>query len=223
MSTLPTITIPDHGLDTDLTALQRMANALVVNDSDSYQEAATRLREVKTFVGKVGEVFDPLCDAAHKAHKAVTTQRSRFLNPATDAESTIKGKMTRWFTAEQKRKAEEARVEQERLRREEEDRRLNEAAALESQGKAAEAEQLVEAPIATPIVTAAPPAPKIQGVSMKEQWSFEITDAAAIKPAYMVPDLAAIGQAVRSLKGRAEAAVGGIKVTMEMVPAASGF
>lgn len=199
-----------------------MANALVVNDAVSYQEAGLRLREVKTFKGKVGEVFDPLADAAHKAHKAITAQRGRFLTPADDAETTIKVKMSTWFTAEQKRKADEARAEQERLRREEEDRRLNEAASLEQQGKADEAEQLIESPIATPIVTAAP-APKVEGVKMRESWSFEITDATKINPAYMVPDLSAIGQAVRSMHERAEQAVGGIKVTMKMVPAASGF
>lgn len=222
MSTLPTIQIPEHGLDSDLTALQRMANAITVTDDESYRAAGLRLREVKTFKEKVGEVFDPLAEAAHKAHKAITAQRGRFLIPADDAERTIKVKMTTWFTAEQKRKADEARAEQERLRREEEDRRLAEAAALESQGKAAEAEQLIEAPIATPIVTAAPP-PKVEGVKMREQWDFEIVDASKIGAAYMVPDLKAIGQAVRSMHERAEQAVGGIKVTMRMVPAASGF
>ena len=214
---------PQAELDGELTALQRMANALVVEDADSYSVAGIRLREVKTFAGKVGEVFDPLCEAAHAAHKAVTGQRKRFLDPAANAESTIKSKMSAWFTAEQRRKDKEAADERARLQREEEDRRLAQAESLEKQGRGAEAEKLIEAPIAAPVVYAAPVAPKQDGVRMVEQWDFEVVNADAIPRSYMTIDQVAIRRDVKRLKERAGQSIPGIKVTMKMVPSASAY
>lgn len=51
------------------------------------------------------------------------------------------------------------------------------------------------------------------GTSFIETWSFEITDAAQVKPEFLTPDLVKIGKAVRSLHKDAEAIVGkGVRI-----------
>lgn len=129
-----------------------------------------------------------------------------------------------------------ARLEAERdeargaLARAEEARRLEEAAALEAEGRREEAEQvldeepaLIEAPIAPP------PTPKVAGVSMREKWTAEVTDKAAFVRAVAAnPSLlglvdanaGALNQMASALKS--DLKIPGVNVRREQVVSARG-
>lgn len=108
------------------------ARALTVEDQDSYDFANNTLSVIRDLEKEVGETFDPICAAAHKAHKEATAGRAKHLKPLEDAKAIIAGKI-RDFEREQKRLAAERQrlidEEAKRLRDEETARQIAEAQA----------------------------------------------------------------------------------------------
>lgn len=115
-------------------------------------------------------------------------------------------------------------VEQERIRRaeeerqrailkaQEEDARLAEAAAAEKNGDKEAAEALINAPVnVPPVILPKPEATK--GVSYREVWKFRITNVNIIPREYLAVDEQKIGGVVRSLKENAS--IPGVEVYSE--------
>lgn len=143
------------------------AKAVIVTDSKTYTAAGILWKSIGDMIKEVKETFDPICEAANKAHKAATAKRAQYLDPLTAAQRSVKSLMSA-YDAEQERirKAEEDRLrkieeeriaaerkaEQERLeaeRKAEEDRLLAEAIAAEERGDKETAEILTEAAATT--------------------------------------------------------------------------
>lgn len=143
------------------------AKAVKVIDSETYTAAGIMWKSIGDMIKEVKDTFDPICEAAHKAHKAATEKRSKYLDPLTSAQKSVKQLMSA-YDAEQERirKAEEdrlrkiaeddererRRVEQERLdaeRKAEEDRLLAEAQAAKDRGDNETAELLTNAAVET--------------------------------------------------------------------------
>jgi uncharacterized membrane protein YqiK len=121
------------------------AQAIAVNDSNSYLAAGNLWRTIGDMIKEVKDTFDPICEAAHKAHKAATEKRAKYLTPLADAQRAVKSRMSA-YDAEQERLR---RIEQARLaeiaRKEEEARRKAELERLEAERKAEEERILSEA------------------------------------------------------------------------------
>jgi DNA-binding transcriptional regulator YbjK len=146
-------------------SIVEQAGAVVVTDSESYSAAGTLWKSLGDMIKEVKDTFDPICDAANKAHKAATAKRAKFLDPLAAAYKSVKGLMeaydkeqARIAKAEQDRLEEIARQEEEKRRQEELDRlkaesdaeqeRLLEAAmAAEAAGNTEQAERLTEAAV----------------------------------------------------------------------------
>lgn len=80
--------------------------------------------------------------------------------------------------------------------------------------------QAEAASVVAPIIQRAPP--KIAGLSMRETWKFEITDASKINRAFLMPDEAKIRKQVGALKGDAGQIIGeGVRIWPEKVPASA--
>ena len=227
-------------------SLADQARSLVIRDADSFALAGTVLRGIKEYLARVGEVLDPIVQAAFRAHKEAVTQKKRLEAPALEAEAIVKRSLAT-YEQEQVRLAREAaeaqrrereRLEAEaraavdaeaaRLTREAEDRRLADAISADERGDTALATKLLEAPIpvvATPAsVVFVPPAPvqappKADGVSFRDEWDFEITDAALLPREYLVPDEKKIRGVVKSL--RDATAIPGVRAFSRRVVAAS--
>ena len=84
----------------------------------------------------------------------------------------------------------------------------SEAVAAEKAGDAVRARALIEAPVVVapvtprPVFVAAPPAqaPKVEGVSFRDDWDFVITNAALIPREYLIPDEKKIRAVVKAMK-----------------------
>jgi len=204
------------------------ANTFLIASAETYAEAATWLRDVIVpLKRRITETFRPRIQQAHQLHKGLCDDERRFLAPVEGAERVLKGKLTTWDEAQahQRREAEaaaqrererleqaarrQAEAEQRRLQAEAETRRLEEASALEARGDGAAAVRLLEAPIPVPLVVAAPvfmpapapaPAPKVEGISFREDYDFEILDAAVIPREYLMPDEKKIRGVVRAMR-----------------------
>lgn len=139
-----------------------------------------------------------------KAEEAAQKERDRLAKIAAEAEA-------------------KARAEQDRLRREAESAaaagRAAEAAKLAAQAakveeKAAVRAEVMEqrtAAVVAPVIHREPP--KVTGVSAREVWKFEVTDATAVPREYMVPDETKIRKVVNALKGDTQ--IAGVKVWAE--------
>lgn len=141
------------------------ARAVVVKDSQTYTAAGMLWKSIGDMIKEVKDTFDPICEAANRAHKEATRKRAKFLDPLTAAQKSVKQIMAaydaeqerirkaeedRLRKIEEDRLAEERRKEQERLeaeRKAEEDRLLAEAVAAEARGDKETAEALTNAAV----------------------------------------------------------------------------
>lgn len=110
--------------------------------------------------------------------------------------------------------------------------RHEEAAALMARAENAESDarvteaELVDTSlpsVAPAVIVAPPPLPKVQGVSVRDKWTWTLLDKSKLKPEFLIPDEKAIGAAVRSLMERAEDVVGAGSIRVEKgAPTVSG-
>jgi DNA polymerase III alpha subunit (gram-positive type) len=121
------------------------AKAVIVIDSETYTAAGTLWKSIGDMIKEVKDTFDPICEAANKAHKEATSKRAKYLDPLVTAHKSVKALMSD-YDAEQERirKAEEERLAK-IAREEEEKRRKEEQDRLDAERKAEEERLLNEA------------------------------------------------------------------------------
>jgi len=181
------------------------ATALVIADADGYTAGVEFLKALKATAKKVREFFDPDIQAAHSLHKSLVAKRDTFLRPLDAAEATVNGKALAWKREEDRKRQGAQRAAEAAARKAEEERRLAMAEEAERQGKAALAQQIIDAPIevAAPVISQT--VPKIDGVSFSEgRWDIEIVNMAAIPQDVFV-------KAALCSKGMRDGLVGALK------------
>lgn len=186
------------------------ARALCIEDATSYAAACEFLKAIKALRTEIADTFGPHITRAHEAHRALLKEKADAEAPLVEAERIAKAQLVEWDQAqERERRAEQARI-QEALRRQDEEQRLNDAIALEAAGETAEAEALIEMPIAPVAVAVAPTTPKVSGIAYRETWSAKVTDLSALaryvaaNPQFanlLSANMPALNAQARSLKG----------------------
>lgn len=110
--------------------LPQRARGLAIRDQETYTAAANFKLDLAAMRKRVVEEFAPLKEAAHKAHKAITTKENEYLAPITEAEGLIAGSLRTWNAEQERiRQAEQRRLEAEARAKAEEDRLRREAEA----------------------------------------------------------------------------------------------
>ena len=108
---------------------------------------------------------------AHEAHGAICLAEKTLLRPIIVAKGIVNGKLDT-YEREQKRIAEAKQREiNERLRKEEEERKINEAIEAEAFGEPEAAAAILEERIEIPTVYVAPALAKVQGVTGAKLWA----------------------------------------------------
>lgn len=205
----------------------RQASSITISDQKGMDNAAVFLRGLKTILLKINATFDRSITLAHKTHKEMLAAKNSHAGPVKKAEIIVKDTMGKYQMEQERiRREEEQRLrreEEERQRkiREEEEARLAEAVRLEEEGKADEAEAVMNAvpdvEVPKPVVVAPPP-PKAQGVSMTSVWKWRLLDIYAVPSEFMMVDEKALSAYVRAKK--ADTRVPGISVYEEKQVAA---
>lgn len=94
------------------------ANALVISNHEQLEAAVAFFNDVVVaYEREVHRIHDPLVKAGDEIHKLALKTRKDLLEPAADAKQTFTKKITE-YRAEERRKAEEVRVAQEKAERE---------------------------------------------------------------------------------------------------------
>jgi len=188
-------------LQPQITDVTTKAKTPVV-DQASYEQASEIVKSIKAVQKAVKEVFDPIVSKAHEAHHEATSQRNKLLDPLEAAEKEIKNSMAKWFQIETARRQEEERKERQRIADEfsaAKKKQEEEAAALADLGQPEEAAAVADAPMVAPTVTRYE-APKASGVSMRDNWTFQVTNAAELPREYMMPDMDKLNGMAKTMK-----------------------
>jgi hypothetical protein len=202
--TTTTITIPEpKHLLPRICALLADAQALVIDSPESYEASADLWRKLKTEMREIDETFDPSIKAGHISHKTALAAKARHAKPRDVAEIILGNKRSTYRTEqEQKRQAEERRL-QAIARKQEEERQLAEAVHLEEEGRKAEAEAVMQAPVQTPLVVVASRVPKQEGLSRRVVWKHRTINPFEVPREYLMVDEKNLAAHARSMKDMA--------------------
>ncbi len=106
------------------------AKNIVIVDHATYNEMAGLKLNLAGFRKTIVEEFQPMKEAAHKAHKAVCDKENEHLKPIVEAEAIAVAAIKKWSDEQERiRQAEQRRLEAEARAREAEDRRRREEEA----------------------------------------------------------------------------------------------
>ena len=209
-------------LEAQGSSLLQRANALVVNDDESFRFAGDLILDSKKMQKAVDWLYEESIKAAHGLHKMLVAKSKTLSNPAIDAENIAKRKAGA-YSMEQERKRQEDAARQRRAEEAKaEAERMAKAQEQMDKGDLKACEETLAAPLA-PVFTKVqtPEAPKVAGISMRDKWFFEVTNVNEIPLEYMVPDLKAIQGIVNSLGAKTN--IPGIRLWSEKVVAGRVF
>lgn len=202
--TTTTITVPDTSSDQSrASAAVAQARALVVDDAISLDTAGTLLREGAQLKAGIVARLAPAKDAAHKAHKAITSLERDLTAPIDEARAIISPKILAYQDTERRRLEAVASAEAERLRVQAESDRQAAAEELDAMGETEMACAVLDepAPVIAPVRVAAP---SVAGVAVRETWRAEVYDFAALvaaaRPELLLPNQSALDALARALK-----------------------
>jgi len=199
-------TMNDTALVQQGDSLAAEVQALVVTDDASFQRAADLSRNLAGWIKTAEEFFGPMKQSAHKTWRSICDREGAVINPKKALKQTLGERMAAFEQERERlrREAEEAarrdqerleaeeraRVEAEnaRLKKEAEDRVLEDAIAAEEAGDVQAATFLLDEPTFVPTVAPQPvfvapvqvAAPAAKGISFTTTWSAQLVDLMAL-------------------------------------------
>lgn len=141
------IALKEQEFSSSALTLKETATSITVSNQNEYESATIAMKQIKEGAGKITDFFKPLKEAAHAAHKAITSKEAEVLAPLKEADLIIRAKMSDYLTEQERiRKAEEIRLqaiadEEARKGRE---RLLKQATKAEEKGNVEKADDLLQ-------------------------------------------------------------------------------
>ncbi len=164
-----------EALSVELAKIEAQPLKIVIKTPDQLQVAVLEVKKIKAYKAAAYAFWDPLCETANKTHKALTTRRKEFIDPAEKLEKVYKLGMDRFHEADEKKRAEEQRLRVEAAEKAAAEKRVAEVEETRGMGELEAADHLAQQPLdVTPV--AAPVAPKVEGMSTSKNWHAEIVD-----------------------------------------------
>jgi len=211
MSELQELKVPSQ-TELAVVNITEAARSIEVIDKASADRASELIVAGKKLIKAVKEYFEPMKKAADESKRRILETERQELSKIEPIVSELSTKVSRWLAEEEhrRREAEEAkrRAEMERLRLEAE----LEAKAREAERIKNESERrLVEDRIIDEVarkeaelepIPEIPAAAKADGVSLRDNWTFEIIDESLIPREYLIPDEVKIRKVVVALKDK---------------------
>lgn len=184
------------------------AKDVLVIDKTSAELASIMMKSIDVLLKEIDDFCDPNIKRWHEGHKQALADKKKYYDLPQQAKKLLSKRIAEFQYNERKRVEEENRKREEELRKQEEERQLALAEELEIDGRTAEAQEIIDRPIITPVIKEE--APKINGVKIRDNWKFKIIDVNLIPKEYLIPDEKLIGQIVRRDKDKTN--IQGIKV-----------
>jgi len=186
----------------EITTIHTAAASIIVKDNASYAYAGDMLVAIKKVKKNIEEYFRPLKAAAYAAWKQICNRETEEIEKLTPAINHLNSQMTAYNIEQEKiRKAEEERLRREAQKAEEE-ARLQAAIEAEKTGQKEEAEAILAEPVFVPPPIVEKTVPKQAGLAMTTTWEAKIINEKLIPREYLIPDMVKINQVVRALKDK---------------------
>ena len=191
-------------------AIPDKIRALVVTDQASLNVALAYRMDIKAFRMRVNEEFDKGIHQAYEHHRHLTAQKRKYTDRLDEADKINNPKIATYLDEQDRIRYEAQRAAQ--LAKEKIEREAQEAAdkaqALIEKGRVKEADKVVEraAERIEQIQVAAPVVPEktyAAGTTLREDWTFEITNVELIPRKFLVPDLTMIRRYGQNMKHQA--------------------
>jgi len=190
---------------TQAPTLLEAARALDITTPDGEARAETWLIEGREFCKRAeSELVEPWRQVKRDADANMKRLTDTIINPVMAVVNTLKDRIAKQ-RAERQRIAEDAarKAQADLDRRAEQERQAAIKAAEKLKTPELRVERMAQAEmIVAPVVVAAVAKPVASKLATVVTWGFEIVDAAAIPPEYMIPDEAKIGAVIRASKGQ---------------------
>jgi hypothetical protein len=169
--------LQEQELRSEALTVQQRAQAIVIRDQATYNQAAEMLRAVKSFRSRWTSYWEPLRENAYTAYKGIMGKINEGDHPLEQAERSLKRALLDWDD-EQRRIQERLQAEAQRKAEEEEAaRRAQLAFEMEDAGaEEAQIEEVVSAPVVVVAEAVAPTYQKASGVSRRSNWKARVTD-----------------------------------------------
>lgn len=207
-------------IETTKTDILAAATGLqVIETAADLADATAILQDLKAMQKRIGDFFDPHVKRAHEAHKALTQDRAKFLEPLEQAEGQIKTLCGNYELFQKKAREAAQRQLEESARKDEQERRAAQAEELKAQGHTAEASAVLAEPVHVAVV-APPVSVKPSGLTSRTVWKYEVVSADLLPREYMIPDEKAISGVVRSMKGKTS--IPGVRVWEDVQTSVKG-
>lgn len=185
------------------------AEAFQVVTPQQYADAGEVLKRIK---GHQKKLEDTEMSMTRPINAGLKMIRDFFRSPresAARAEGIVKRSMLAYSQEQERLRREEQLKAEERARKEQEKLAAQaERAAASGQHAKAEALQDRAASVVAPVVQRE--APKVQGLSVREVWRFEVVDPSAVPREFLMVDEKKIGGVVRAMKG--DTKIAGVRV-----------
>jgi len=205
---------------------QRCMSMAVIDSPEAADAAGKIIKDASRVEAHILEFINPTVEAANRAHKTATGMRSKLLAFKEHVRALKDDRLGPYLAAE-KRKADMARAEAERIAREEQHRLIAEqearalevAAKLEAEGKHVQAQvalQEAAKPIAPVVVAPTPQAARVAGIHLRDDWKWRVLDEAAVPREFLQINESMIGAIVRNQKDKTK--IAGIEVYNEPKP-----
>lgn len=173
--------LPDSGpVEKENQPLIAHVTAMQVTSKDEHGSALEVYRAIALREKAVKAFFADFKEKAHQAHKAICDKETAVLAPLAQAKAIASQKINTYTAAEEKRKREEEVRLQEQARKDAEERQIADAEQAQKDGRAEEAESILNQETEVPIVKVQTKTAKIAGVGTQKRWSAEVTDRAAL-------------------------------------------
>ena len=202
-------------------AVELAGDIVIENDDDLLAIADLLTGTIKPALQEIERTFRPMQRKTDEAHKEVCAQRKRHEQPLLSVETKAKAAIGAYHQEQERieREAEAQRLEE--ARKAAEDQAVEEAARLERDGHQEAADERLAQPV-TPVITApAPQRAKPAGMSVRTKPDFRIVDESKIGRAFLQPNTKKIRQAVTMAGADAAELVGGIEVYEKPIVSAS--
>ena len=186
------------------------AKAIEIVDDDIYQYAGELLSQEKAVYKFVEKTYEKTKKALNEAKTELMKVIHLHTDPLDEAEKILKTKRSVWREVQEEiRRKERNRIEAE-LRKQEEERRLDEAIETGD-------DSILEEPISIPAVPVRE-IPKEKGHSFRDDWKSKVVNPALVPfPAYWVIDEKKIEKVVKATKGAVT--IPGVKIWKEEIEA----
>lgn len=200
---------------------------LPITDAESYRRAAENVAHIKGYQHELDQHRRALTRPLDESKAGIMALFKPFATRLEEAESTIKKGMADWHAAEQRARAEEARIAREEA--------AAEQARLAAEAKAAEAAGDIDTAIdrtfdaemaAIPALVAAPV--QVAGISHRVAWHAEVTDLHAFVKAaaedaallaYLLPNMPELNRLARAAQDQFAMPPGVVAVSENVVAA----